>query len=76
MNAFLTYIKDFNFLSVCLRLLLGMAVGGVIGYGRSKKKKAAGLRTFMIVSIGAALTMLPACYEYRMLCTSRHRSAG
>ena len=35
-----------------------MACGGVIGYGRSRKKQNPGLRTYMLTSIGAALTML------------------
>ena len=63
------YLRDFNFPSVTLRLLLAVISGGVIGYGRSKKKRNAGLRTYMLVSVGAALTMLISLYEYRMLQT-------
>ena len=63
----LDYLQEFNFLSVALRLLLAMACGGVIGYGRSYRRKAAGLRTYMLVSVGAALTSVLSLYYYEMM---------
>lgn len=63
------YLRDFNFSSVLLRLVLAVAAGCAIGYGRSKKNRNAGLRTYMLVSVGAALTMLISLYEHRMLGT-------
>ena len=60
-------LREFNFLSVLLRLTLAMLCGAVIGWGRTKKKRTAGFRTFMITSIGAALTVLLSLYEYEML---------
>lgn len=41
-----------------LRLLLAIAAGGAIGWNRQKTGKAAGLRTHMLVSLGAALFLL------------------
>ena len=61
------YLQQFNFLSVLLRLLLAMFSGFVIGYGRAVKKQNAGLRTYILTSLGAALTMLISLYEYEML---------
>ena len=43
---------------VSLRLLLAAALGGVLGYEREYKGKAAGLRTHMLVALGAALFVL------------------
>lgn len=43
---------------VSLRLLLAAFLGGVLGYEREYKGKAAGLRTHMLVSLGAALFVL------------------
>ena len=63
------FAGQFSFISVFLRLTLAMLAGGVIGYGRSKKRKAAGLRTFMLMSMGASLTVMLALYEHRMLST-------
>ncbi|MFL9815424.1 MgtC/SapB family protein [Stutzerimonas sp. VN223-3] len=43
---------------VSVRLLLAAVLGGVLGYEREYKGKAAGLRTHMLVSLGAALFVL------------------
>ncbi len=43
---------------ITVRLLLAAALGGVLGYEREQKGKAAGLRTHMLVSLGAALFVL------------------
>lgn len=67
MSAALAYLKEFNFLSAVVRLILAMACGSVVGFGRSKKKQNAGLRTYVLTSIGAAMSVLLACYEYKMM---------
>ena len=43
---------------IVLRLLLAAALGGALGYERERSGKAAGLRTHMLVAIGAALFVL------------------
>jgi len=43
---------------VIVRLLLAVVLGGVLGYEREFRGKAAGLRTHMLVSLGAALFVL------------------
>ena len=43
---------------VVLRLLVAMVLGAVIGYERERSDSAAGLRTHMLVSLGAALFVL------------------
>ena len=43
---------------IIVRLLLAAALGGALGYEREKRGKAAGLRTHMLVSMGAALFVL------------------
>ncbi|MBR3032496.1 MAG: MgtC/SapB family protein [Clostridiales bacterium] len=60
-------MKEFNFASVVVRLFLAMLSGALIGYGREKKERNAGLRTYMLISIGAALTILISFYENAML---------
>ena len=44
------------------RLLLAMVFGGAIGYVREIKKKAAGLRTHMLVCLGSAVFTLVSMY--------------
>jgi putative Mg2+ transporter-C (MgtC) family protein len=43
---------------ILTRLLLAAVLGGVLGYEREQKGKAAGIRTHMLVAIGAALFVL------------------
>jgi len=45
-------------IEICLRILLAMAIGGVIGWERENSNRPAGLRTHMLVAIGAAVVML------------------
>lgn len=43
---------------ITLRLLVAAALGGLLGYERESKGKSAGVRTHMLVAIGAALFVL------------------
>ncbi len=43
---------------ITLRLLVAGALGGLLGFERERKGKSAGLRTHMLVAIGAALFVL------------------
>ena len=63
----LDFLREVNIWSVMLRLTVAMAFGGLIGMERGKKRRAAGFRTYMLVCLGAALTMLLSQYEYGML---------
>lgn len=67
MQAFFDSLGQFSFASALLRLLLALLSGGVVGYGRSKKERAAGLRTYMLISVGAAMAVLLTLYQYEML---------
>lgn len=65
----LTYLRQFNFLSVALRLFLALLFGGMLGLERTHRGRAAGFRTYMFVCTGAVLTMLLSQYEHLMLTT-------
>ena len=67
MQDLLSTLREFNFVSVVLRLSLAMFCGGYIGLERGRKRRAAGFRTYMLVSLGAALTILLGQYEFHML---------
>jgi len=43
---------------VLIRLMLAILLGGIIGYEREQQGKAAGLRTHILVCLGAALFIL------------------
>jgi putative Mg2+ transporter-C (MgtC) family protein len=63
----LSCLRQLNVPSVILRLTLAMFFGGMIGLERARKGRPAGFRTYMLVCLGAALTMLLSQYEYYML---------
>ena len=63
----LTYLREFNMASVLLRLTLAVLLGGIIGINREHKRQPAGFRTYMMVCMGAALTMVLGQYQYMML---------
>ena len=67
MIGVLDQLRELSTVSVLLRLVLAMLFGGVIGLERGRKGRAAGFRTYMLVCLGAALTMLLSQYEYYML---------
>lgn len=43
---------------VTLRLVVAAALGGILGYERERKARSAGVRTHMLVAVGAALFVL------------------
>ena len=49
MAYFVAYMRDFNIVTVIVRLLLAAVCGGVIGIERGKQRRAAGLRTHILV---------------------------
>ena len=66
----LEYFRELNFVSVVLRILCAMAVGGIVGLDRERKGRAAGFRTYMLVALGAALTVMLGQYLCVMLSTA------
>lgn len=55
---FLNYLEEFNEVSIAVRLAMATVMGGIIGMERGATKHAAGLRTFMLVCLGAALAQI------------------
>ena len=53
-----------SLLEMALRFLLAVALGAGIGYQRERAGKAAGLRTHILVSSGAALFTLVSIYGF------------
>jgi len=52
--------------STTIRVILAVILGGVIGLEREKKGVSAGLRTHILVTVGATLIMLTSLYIYYM----------
>lgn len=49
------YIASNDWLNICFRLCLALLIGGIVGLERQIRRKSAGLRTHMLVSLGSAV---------------------
>jgi putative Mg2+ transporter-C (MgtC) family protein len=62
-------LYNVNILSVSLRLLLALLLGGIIGLERGTNRHPAGFRTHILVCVGATLVMMTNQYMLQMLGT-------
>ena len=69
MIAALDPFRELNMESLLLRLALAMFFGGLVGLEGGRKGRAAGFRTYLLVCLGACLTILLGQYELEMLRT-------
>ena len=60
-------MNGFPFWDMLLRLLVASLCGGIIGIERGRKNRPAGFRTYMLVCMGAALTMVLGAYLSNMI---------
>lgn len=57
-------LRDITFGTVILRLLLAAGCGFAIGFERTWRRRTAGLRTHILICLGAAITTLTSQYLY------------
>ena len=55
-------LKDFNIISVLVRIVLAILLSSIIGLERSKSGRAAGLRTHILVCLGACIAAMTGVY--------------
>lgn len=65
MSEFMKTITELNAISITLRLVLALLMGGIIGMERGRHGRAAGLRTHILVCIGSCMTALVGLYILR-----------
>ncbi len=63
------YLREFNIVTIIIRLFLACLCGSLLGLNREKQGRAAGLRTYYIVCLGSCAVMLLGQYLYVMLDT-------
>ena len=67
MDAFFKYLhEDLNLLETLLKILLAVIFGGYIGMERGKQGRAAGMRTHILVCLGATLTAMTGIYMFEL----------
>ncbi len=58
------YLHELNAASIILRMLLAVTCGGMLGVERGRAHQSAGMRTYMLVSLGACAVMLTGQYIF------------
>ena len=58
--------RELTVTEIILRVLISVAIGGLIGLERGMKNRPAGLRTYMLVCVGACVVMLTNQYTYQV----------
>ncbi len=59
-------LREVTYLAIALRILAAVILGGLIGLERGLKNRAAGLRTHMLVCVGACLIMVTNQFIYQV----------
>ena len=67
MTEIIDYLHDFNYVTTAIRILLAILAGGIIGIERGKHGSAAGLRTHILVCVGAVMTALTGMFIFNEL---------
>ena len=58
--------RELTVTEIILRVLISVVIGGLIGLERGMKNRPAGLRTYMLVCVGACVVMLTNQYTYQV----------
>ena len=59
-------LREVTYLAVALRIFAAVIIGGILGMERGMKNRPAGLRTYMLVCVGACVVMLTNQYIYQV----------
>ena len=57
-GTLMEWLREFNIWTIIIRLFLAAILGGIIGLERGRQRRAAGLRTHILVCVGSALTVM------------------
>ena len=60
-------VREMTVLAVLIRMLSAVLCGGLIGVEREFKRRAAGFRTHILISLGASIAILTNLYLYQVL---------
>ena len=59
-------LREITYVSILARIVAAFVIGGILGWERELKNRAAGLRTYMLVCVGACMIMLTNQYIYQV----------
>lgn len=58
MESYVLEMRELTYAAIVVRVVLAVAIGGVIGLERERKNQPAGLRTYILVCLGSCLVMM------------------
>ncbi len=59
-------IREVTYLAIAVRIVAAVLIGGLLGLERGMKNRPAGLRTYMLVCVGACIIMLTNQYIFQV----------
>ena len=59
-------LREVTYLTAALRIFAAVIAGGILGLERGMKNRPAGMRTYMVVCVGACIIMLTNQYVYQI----------
>ena len=62
-------VREVTYIVIAIRIAVAVVLGGIIGLERGLKNRPAGLRTYMLVCVGACLIMVTNQYIYQVFGT-------
>ena len=62
-------LREVTYLAVALRVFAAVLIGGILGLERGMKNRPAGLRTYMLVCVGACVIMLTNQHVFQVYST-------
>lgn len=62
-------LREVTWVAVIVRILVAFILGGILGVERGLKQRPAGLRTYMLVCVGACMIMLTNQYIFQVFKT-------
>ena len=62
-------VREVTYIAIAVRIAVAVVLGGIIGLERGLKNRPAGLRTYMLVCVGACLIMVTNQYVYQVFGT-------
>lgn len=66
-HEFCLMLKEINLLSITVRVILSILIGGILGAERSIRNRPAGFMTYVLVCMGSTIIMLTNHYIYTIL---------
>ena len=67
MGMIIEFFETFTLASLTVRMVAAVILGGAIGFARTKQGQAAGLKTHVLVSLGASLSTIVGLYTTEVL---------